>query len=151
MKASWAPEHCEPHSIFVSQGDYPLKGLHYLPESIARDPQEIPRCAGVWMAGNDLTAYHTLKQKLKISAYGQYLRDLIREGQLEDCVHFTGKLTEQQMRERFLRSHLFLCCFFSGKFAELPGRSHAIGSALCQHGGGRDPQSVRRRKGRPVV
>lgn len=46
-EGSWNPEHCEPHSIFVSQGDYPLKGLHYLLKSIARDPQEIPRCAGV--------------------------------------------------------------------------------------------------------
>ena len=76
------------------------------------------------MAGNDLTAYHTLKQKLKISAYGQYLRDLIREGQLEDCVHFTGKLTEQQMRERFLRSHLFLCC------SSLENSPNSLGEAM---------------------
>ena len=26
----WDPEACEPHSIFLSQGDYPLKGLHYM-------------------------------------------------------------------------------------------------------------------------
>ena len=38
------------------------------------------------MAGNDLTAYRTSKEKLKISAYGRYLRRLIREGQLEDRV-----------------------------------------------------------------
>lgn len=122
-EGSWDPEHCEPHSIFVSQGDYPLKGLHYLLKALPGIRRKFPDVQ-VYVAGNDLTAYHTLKQKLKISAYGQYLRDLIREGQLEDCVHFTGKLTEQQMRERFLRSHLFLCC------SSLENSPNSLGEAM---------------------
>lgn len=122
-EGSWDPEHCEPHSIFVSQGDYPLKGLHYLLKALPEIRRRFPDVQ-VYVAGNDLTAYHTLKQKLKISAYGQYLRDLIREGQLEDCVHFTGKLTEQQMRERFLRSHLFLCC------SSLENSPNSLGEAM---------------------
>lgn len=122
-EGSWNPEHCEPHSIFVSQGDYPLKGLHYLLKALPGIRRKFPDVQ-VYVAGNDLTAYHTLKQKLKISAYGQYLRDLIREGQLEDCVHFTGKLTEQQMRERFLRSHLFLCC------SSLENSPNSLGEAM---------------------
>lgn len=122
-EGSWDPEHCEPHSIFVSQGDYPLKGLHYLLKALPGIRREFPDVQ-VYVAGNDLTAYHTLKQKLKISAYGQYLLDLIREGQLEDCVHFTGKLTEQQMRERFLRSHLFLCC------SSLENSPNSLGEAM---------------------
>lgn len=122
-EGSWDPEHCEPHSIFVSQGDYPLKGLHYLLKALPGIRRKFPDVQ-VYVAGNDLTAYHTLKQKLKISAYGQYLRDLIREGQLEDCVHFTGRLTEQQMRERFLRSHLFLCC------SSLENSPNSLGEAM---------------------
>ena len=122
-EGSWDPEHCEPHSIFVSQGDYPMKGLHYLLKALPGIRRKFPDVQ-VYVAGNDLTAYHTLKQKLKISAYGQYLRDLIREGQLEDCVHFTGKLTEQQMRERFLRSHLFLCC------SSLENSPNSLGEAM---------------------
>ena len=87
MKDSWDPEHCEPYSIFVSQGDYPLKGLHYLLKAgFATDPGEISPVQ-VYVAGNDLTAYRTSKEKLKISAYGSILRRLIREGQLEDwCI-----------------------------------------------------------------
>ena len=122
-EGSWDPEHCELHSIFVSQGDYPLKGLHYLLKALPGIRRRFPDVQ-VYVAGNDLTAYHTLKQKLKISAYGQYLRDLIREGQLGDCVHFTGKLTEQQMRERFLRSHLFLCC------SSLENSPNSLGEAM---------------------
>ena len=76
------------------------------------------------MAGNDLTAYRTPKEKLKISAYGRYLRRLIREGQLEDRVHFLGKLTGEEMKERFLKSHLFLCC------SSLENSPNSLGEAM---------------------
>lgn len=122
-EGGWDPKHCELHSIFVSQGDYPLKGLHYLLKALPGIREKFPDVQ-VYVAGNDLTAYHTLKQKLKISAYGQYLRNLIREGNLESCVHFTGRLTEQQMRERFLRSHLFLCC------SSLENSPNSLGEAM---------------------
>ena len=40
-EGSWAPEHCETHSIFVSQGDYPLKGLHYLLKALPGNTMNI--------------------------------------------------------------------------------------------------------------
>lgn len=104
--------------------------MHYLLKALPGIRRKFPDVQ-VYVAGNDLTAYHTLKQKLKIFAYGQYLRDLIREGQLEDCVHFTGRLTEQQMRERFLRSHLFLCCSSLENSAELPGPEAMLLGVPC--------------------
>ena len=61
------------------------------------------------MAGNSLTAYGTWKEKLKISAYGRYLRKLLKEGHLENKVHFLGRLSAQQMKEQYLKSHLFVC------------------------------------------
>ena len=63
----------------------------------------------VYVAGNSLTAYGTLKEKLKISAYGRYLRKLLKEGHLENKVHFLGRLSAQQMKEQYLKSHLFVC------------------------------------------
>lgn len=41
-EGSWDPEHCEPHSIFVSQGDYPLKGLHYLLKALPGIRRKFP-------------------------------------------------------------------------------------------------------------
>ncbi len=122
-EGQWQPEHCEPYSIFVSQADYPLKGLHYLLKALPGIRRKFPDVQ-VYVAGNDLTAYRTPKEKLKISAYGRYLRGLIREGQLEDRVHFLGKLTGEQMRERFLRSHLFLCC------SSLENSPNSLGEAM---------------------
>lgn len=105
----WTQDRCEPHSIFLSQGDYPLKGLHYmlcaLPSIVKKYPD-----AKVYVAGNSLVAYGTLKEKLKISAYGRYLRELLRAGELEGRVAFLGKLDAQRMRDRYLASSLFVCC-----------------------------------------
>lgn len=120
---TWNPDNCEPHSIFVSQGDYPLKGLHYLLKALPQIKEQFPDVQ-VYVAGNDLTAYQTWKQKLKISAYGSYLRKLIKEGGLETRVHFLGKLTAEQMKERFLKSHLFLCC------SSLENSPNSLGEAM---------------------
>lgn len=104
----WNRENCIPHSIFLSQGDYPIKGLHYVLLAMPRILEKYPD-ASVYVAGNGITAYGTLKEKLKISSYGKYLRWLIREHHLEDKVHFLGKLTSAQMKEQYLKSSLFLC------------------------------------------
>ena len=107
-EGAWSRECCVPHSIFLSQGDYPIKGLHYmllaLPEILAKYPDTT-----VAVAGNSLVGYRTLKEKIKISAYGKYLRKLIAKLHLEGKVTFLGKLTAGQMKEQYLKSHLFVC------------------------------------------
>ena len=122
-EGAWSRENCEPYSIFVSQGDYPLKGLHYLLMALPQIREKYPEVQ-VYVAGNDLTAHGTLKEKLKISAYGNYMRRLIREGQLEDRIHFLGRLTAEEMKERFLKSHLFLCC------SSLENSPNSLGEAM---------------------
>lgn len=105
---AWKEADCIPHSIFLSQGDYPLKGLHYMILALPRILEKYPDAA-VYVAGNSLVEYGTWKQKLKISAYGKYLRKLMRETGTEDKVIFIGRLDGGQMRARYLRSSLFVC------------------------------------------
>ena len=104
----WKAENCIPHSIFVSQGDYPLKGLHYMLLAMPKILEKYPD-AQVYVAGNSLVNYGTPKEKLKISAYGRYLRKLLKDGGLADKVSFTGKMSAEQMRDRYLASSLFVC------------------------------------------
>jgi glycosyltransferase involved in cell wall biosynthesis len=105
---SWQEGTCIPHSIFLSQGDYPIKGLHYmlhaLPEILGKYPD-----AKVYVAGNSIVRCATLTEKLKLSAYGKYLRRLLEQKDLEERVVFLGRLNGEQMRDRYLVSHLFVC------------------------------------------
>lgn len=105
----WTQEGCEPHSIFVSQGDYPIKGLHYMLSALPAILRAYPDTK-LYVAGNSLVEYRTLKQKLKISAYGKYLRSLLKQGGIEERVTFLGKLDAERMRDRYLASDAFVCC-----------------------------------------
>ncbi len=107
-KESWQYDNCEPHSIFVSQASYPIKGLHQLLKAMPLVLKHYPDVK-IYVAGTDITRATTFKQKIRLSGYGSYLRNLIKHLHLKDKVQFTGALTEHQMIERYLLSNLFLC------------------------------------------
>lgn len=119
----WAYEECEPARIFLSQGDYPLKGLHYMLLALHGILKKYPE-AKVCVAGNSLVADKTLKDKIKISAYGRYLRTIIREHHLENHVEFLGRLTAQQMKEQYLKANVYVCC------STLENSPNSLGEAM---------------------
>ena len=103
----WKRTTCEPYSIFLSQGDYPLKGFHYLLRAMPRVLEQFPD-THIYVAGNNIIEVGTFKDRLKLPAYGKYIRKLIRENRLSDHVTMLGKLTAEEMKEQFLRTHLYV-------------------------------------------
>ncbi len=103
----WEPERCERHSIFVSQGNYPIKGLHNVLQAAAILKKQYGDIR-LYVAGDVVTRHGTLKEKIKLSSYGKYLLSLIEEGGLKEHVVFLGQLDAQAMKERYLRSHVFV-------------------------------------------
>ncbi len=104
----WSLEKCEPHRLFLSQGDYPVKGLHYmllaLPEILKSYPD-----TQVYVAGNSLLRPKNLQGRLKISAYGTFLEKLLSQYRLSDKVHFLGRLASREMKEQYLKCQAFVC------------------------------------------
>ncbi|MCM1121745.1 MAG: glycosyltransferase family 4 protein [Eubacterium sp.] len=103
----WKRTACRPYSIFLSQGDYPLKGFHYLLRALPKVLEQFPD-THVYVAGNNIIESGTLQDRLKLSAYGKYLRKLIKENQLGDKITMLGRLTAEEMKEQYLQSHLFV-------------------------------------------
>ena len=103
----WKFENCEPYSIFISQGDYPIKGLHVFLPVLGKLAKKYPgvKC---YVAGTIVTGTQSLKKKILISGYGRYLNQLIRENGLEDKIVFLGSLNASEMKDRFLKSNLYL-------------------------------------------
>lgn len=104
---AWSAKDCEKHSIFVSQGNYPLKGLHYVLLAMPALLREHPDCR-LYVAGDIITAHATWKEKLKLSSYGKYLLELLQKGNLGQSVVFLGKSDAQAMKERYLKSNVFV-------------------------------------------
>lgn len=107
-EGDWDIDTCVPHSIFMSQGDYPLKGLHFVLQALPKVLEKFPDTK-LYIAGNNLTKSESLKDKIKISGYGKYLKKLICENNLQDKVQFLGRLSAEEMKDRFLKSNLYIC------------------------------------------
>lgn len=105
---TWDVTSCDKHSIFVSQADYPLKGFHILLEAMPTIMQTYPD-AKIRVAGANITAFDTIKQKIKIGGYGKYLRTLIHAYHLEGHVEFLGRLDADAMKAEYLRCHTYVC------------------------------------------
>ena len=103
----WKRTACQPYSIFLCQGDYPLKGFHYLLRALPKVLEQFPD-THLYVAGSNIINVATFQDRLKLSAYGKYIRKLIREHRLHDHVTMLGRLNAEEMKEQYLRSHLYV-------------------------------------------
>jgi len=103
----WNIDGCEKHSIFVSQAHYPIKGLHFLLEALPLVLNEFPDTK-VYVAGKDITKTDSIRDKLLVTYYGRYLRELIKKERLDQKIKFVGELGEIEMSKRYLKSNVFV-------------------------------------------
>ena len=122
-EGKWSYGTCKKHSIFFSQADYPLKGFHYLLQALEIIKEKYPDVT-VAVAGNSLVNYTTIKDKIKISAYGKYLRKFIKDLKLEDKITFLGKLSAEEMKEQYLKCNTFVCA------SSLENSPNSVGEAM---------------------
>lgn len=122
-EGKWNYGTCEKHRIFFSQADYPLKGFHYLLQALGQIKEKYPDVT-VAVAGNSLVNFETLKDKIKISAYGKYLRKLIKELKMEDKIIFLGRRSAEEMKEQYLKCHTFVCA------SSLENSPNSVGEAM---------------------
>lgn len=105
---SWSLDGCEKHSVFVSQCAWPLKGFHLMLEAMDDLKKWYPD-VHLYTTGVSPFA-SSFKQKIRQSYYNLYLGKLMKKYHLEEHVTFLGYLTEEEMCERFLKSHVFANC-----------------------------------------
>lgn len=99
QERKWNLESCRKHSIFVSQASYPVKGFHLVLENICNLAKRYKDLV-VYVAGTDITKTD--------SEYANYVKFLIKKYKLEDVIKFIGLLTEEEMYEQYLKTHVFL-------------------------------------------
>ena len=68
----WDEKNVLPHSIFISQGDYPLKGFHFVLQALPKILEKYPD-AHLYVAGNNIIGRGKSKYPyfLWASAYGK--------------------------------------------------------------------------------
>lgn len=98
----WDYEKCEKHSLFVSQGQYPIKGLHLALEAVGIIKNRYSDVK-LYVTGSDC-----IKRRKNMTSYELYIHNKIIEYGLQKNVVFTGYLDERKMKERFINSNVFI-------------------------------------------
>lgn len=106
--AMWEYDKCTRHSIFLSQANYPIKGLHMVLKAMPLVLRHYPD-ATLRIAGHDISRSKGWIGKLKLSDYGNIIRKQIKKNNLRECVTFTGPLDGEEMLSEYLRANVFVC------------------------------------------
>ena len=103
----WNMDECDSHTIFVSQGYYPIKGLHYMLEALG-DIRKFYSDVRLRVAGGVSLNNAGLKNRLKQKNYQRYLAELIEKYSLAGCVEFLPPLKADEMKRMYLKSNVFV-------------------------------------------
>lgn len=140
-QGQWKLSGCREHSIFLGQGDYPLKGMHFVLEALARLLPQYPD-AMLYVAGSSIIGHKTFKERLKLPAYGKYLLALIKKYGLEDKVVMLGKLNAEEMKQQFLRSSVFVCASVLENSPNTVGEAQLLGVPVAASIAGGIPDMI---------
>lgn len=99
----WIYENCRPYSIFVSQGHYPVKGLHKMLEALPLILSFFPT-AHLYVGGENILG----KPWYRKTSYAVLLKRIMKKYSISDHVSFVGMLNEEKMCEQYLNSNVFV-------------------------------------------
>lgn len=95
----WNYDSCEKYSILVHQGTYPIKGVHFMIDALARLVKTYPNIK-LYIAGNSNIIRDTWKKKLTTPGYAKIIADKISKYNLKNNIIFTGYLNAEAMAEK---------------------------------------------------
>ncbi len=106
----WSEKAAVPHSIFLSQGDYPLKGFHFVLQAMPLLLEKYPD-AQIFVAGNNIIGKGRSRYPyfLRASAYSKYIKGLISRYRLKKKVTMVGMKDDAGMKEQYLKASVFVC------------------------------------------
>lgn len=107
-QGQWNLESVEPYSIFFTQASYPLKGFHYFLEAFYEVVKTYPN-AKVYISGTNIYGEDSIYQRSNLGYYIKHIKKLISKYELENRIVYLGELSEKEMHQQFLKSHVYVC------------------------------------------
>lgn len=104
---NWNIKDINRNTIFCSQASYPIKGFHYMLKGLSLVKKSFPDVKLI-VAGDNILDTSTFKNRIRMSGYAKYLKQMITSLNLKDNVLFTGMLDEKSFRDRLMSSNVFV-------------------------------------------
>lgn len=134
--AKWKYEDCKPHTIFLSQATYPIKGLHQVLKAMPLILRHYPNTQ-IRIAGSDITKGRQRLFISGLSGYGKIIKSLIDQYNLADHITFTGNLNADEMKREYLQCNVFICPSTIENSPNSLGEAQILGVPhLCSYIGG---------------
>ena len=122
----WSQETCEKHSIYILFS-YPIKGFHKFLEALPQILRQYPDTM-VYVVANQLPIRHYtgIKRLIQDAApdYNWLIQKQIEKNNLQGHLKFIGHLNEEQVKERMLKSNVFVSA------SALENQSTSLGEAM---------------------
>lgn len=99
----WDIRNIEKHSVFISQATYPIKGFHYALDAFGILKRKYDDLK-IYVSGRNIFGGPVWK----MSSYEKYVNDIIDKLNLRNNIVFTGPLKANEMKTRYLTSHVFV-------------------------------------------
>lgn len=104
-KEKWEYNKCERYSVFLSQGNYPIKGFHIAIEAFGILIKKFPQIR-IKVAGTNILTNN--KNIMKKTSYSLYIEKLIDKYKLRNYISFLGELDEKQMCSEYMSANVFI-------------------------------------------
>lgn len=91
----------KPYRIFMTQGTYPIKGIHYMLEALELLSLNYP-AVHLYIAGTNIM------EKENPSPYARFIANRIQELNLKDKVTYIGQINANDMVEQYKKSHVYV-------------------------------------------
>ncbi len=102
----WEIDKIERHSIYVGNGYFALKGLHFVILALPQLIREYPDVK-LYVAG--YKPYESKDRRSMIKkGYAAYLKKLVQDLQVEEYIEFTGPLKAEQVAEKLATVHAYV-------------------------------------------
>ena len=99
FETSWDETFVEPHTLFMHQGAYPIKGLHFMMKALHVLKRKYPDVK-LYISGVNFLRKATGKRRLTETGYTKYIRSMIKKYDIEENIVFTGYLSATELAER---------------------------------------------------
>lgn len=104
----WDYAKCKRHTIFLSQANNPIKGLHMVLRALPIVKKIYPEVR-VRVAGRDITSHdNSLRGIYGYSGYGRLIKNMIKKYHVESNVTFIGPLNAEEMKREYLNCNAFI-------------------------------------------
>lgn len=122
----WTYENCEPHSIYILYS-YPIKGFHKFLDALQLVINEFPDTKVYVVANTLLVRNYIGIKKLTMAVapdYNWIIQSKIEKLNLSDHIKFLGHLNEYEVKDRMLKSNIFVSA------SSLENQSTSLGEAM---------------------